>query len=123
MHAGIHNQYIAKSRRNKEAVIAESVITLISEFVNQCKKLNIRFEKIILFGSVAAGRMNKQSDIDLALVSKQFSGLPFADRMLIAPAGLNFLNLDIQTYSPADFESGDPFIDEIKSTGIEIKLS
>lgn len=37
-------------------------------------------EKMILFGSAATGRMHKDSDIDLIIVSPRFNGLNFFER-------------------------------------------
>lgn len=41
-------------------------------------------EMILLFGSRARGDNLKESDIDLLLVSKEFEGVPFIERMALA---------------------------------------
>ena len=62
-------------------------------------------EKMIFFGSRAAGASRKNSDVDLILVSKKFRGKSFLKR----PLGLHFYwNLkypvDFICYTPEEFE-------------------
>ncbi|MDQ1267234.1 MAG: transf 2 protein [Bacteroidota bacterium] len=78
------------------------------------------FDHAILFGSLAKNSNNIDSDIDLALVSSQFTNDRFENALMIAPVTKNFLNIDAQTFPTAYFLKGDPFIEEIIATGIEI---
>lgn len=62
-------------------------------------------EKIILFGSAARGEMHKNSDVDLILVSKSFTGKKFFKRGI----GLyKYWKLpyptDFLCYTPKEFE-------------------
>lgn len=99
-----------------------SAIKLVSQFVKSCNAINIYFEKVILFGSAANGKTHKWSDVDVALVSHKFTGNPFKDRHLLATVNIKFADIEPHPFSPDEFEEGDPFIDEIKKTGIAIKV-
>ncbi|MCX6154523.1 MAG: nucleotidyltransferase domain-containing protein [Candidatus Kapabacteria bacterium] len=100
--------------------IKESLKKIIDDFIEECKIRNIFFSKVILFGSYAKGHSNEDSDIDLALVSDQFSGNPFADWHKLSPINIKFSLIESHPFSSKYFEESDPFIEEIKRTGIRI---
>ena len=54
----------------------------IEEFVALLRK-GLRIEAIILFGSHARGTAYEESDIDLAVISPDFEGLPLSRRQVI----------------------------------------
>lgn len=65
---------------------------------------NIAIDKMIFFGSRATGRPNKDSDIDLLIVSKKFRGKKFRYR----PLGFyKYWNIDhpvdFLCYTPEEF--------------------
>jgi hypothetical protein len=95
----------------------ETAIKLIKDFIVACRKNNILFNKVILFGSVATGKNHKYSDIDIAVVSEQFTENAIADWNLLSPiivSNRNFMAIETHTFPVSYFEKGDPFIDEIK---------
>jgi len=98
----------------------EIAINYSKEFLNACKALQIKIDKAILFGSVVRNEATEDSDIDLALFSKQFSENIFYNIDMIFPAYKNFTNLDLKFYNSDEYEKGGLLLDEIKQTGIEI---
>ncbi|MFH0875085.1 MAG: nucleotidyltransferase domain-containing protein [archaeon] len=58
----------------------ERVIKELNKLINKLKK-KIKIEKVILFGSRARGDNFIHSDIDIIIVSDDFSGMKFADRI------------------------------------------
>ncbi|MBM2814969.1 MAG: nucleotidyltransferase protein [Ignavibacteria bacterium] len=98
----------------------DDAIEITKEFIKQCQKINVVFDRVILFGSLAKDSNNTGADIDLALVSKQFTYDRFDNALMIAPITKNFLDIDAQTFPTDYFYKGDPFIDEILKTGIDI---
>ena len=98
----------------------ETTINIIQKFISACNQKNISFNKVILFGSAAKGNLNENSDIDVALISDQFSGDPFSDWHLLSPIIIKFSEIEPHPFSSEYFEESDPFIEEIKRTGIEI---
>lgn len=52
----------------------------VKSYVEQLENIGIHVQQAILFGSYAAGKHDDWSDIDLAIVSKDFIGNRFEDR-------------------------------------------
>ena len=104
-------------------IMAEATDSRILELVNQyIKKLKERIsvERVILFGSYAKNRDHKDSDIDLAIVSRDFSGNPISDFLTAIRVCREVdLRLEPHPFLPQDFENN-PFADEIIRYGIEI---
>lgn len=102
------------------------IVNLIHRYVAALEARGMPVERVILFGSHAAGRPQAWSDIDIAVISPKFDVLSLleryeqlglANRELRAP-------LDVVGFSPsqvANCELGS-FLDEILKTGIVIPL-
>ncbi len=94
----------------------------ISDYIAECNKLGVHFKKVILFGSYAHNTAHEWSDVDLALVSNDFSGMRLADRNKISRANIKFVDIEPHIFNADYFDEGDPFIEEIVRTGKEIDL-
>lgn len=101
--------------------VSDTIVGDIKRLVQELANKNIHIERAILFGSYAHGKEHEYSDIDVALVSKDFSGSRFDDNQRIAREKLNVnILLETHPYTPEDFEHS-PFVrDEIIEHGIEI---
>ena len=97
-------------------------INLIHDYVRHCKERNIQIKKVILFGSYANGKADEYSDIDIVLVSDQFTDNSYFNWKMLVPVNVKFVDIEPHPFSSSYFRKGDPFIDEIKKTGIEIKI-
>ncbi|MFH0801633.1 MAG: nucleotidyltransferase domain-containing protein [bacterium] len=101
------------------------IAPIINEYGGNLRGLGIRPEKIILFGSSANGRLLKDSDLDLAVISKDFSGMDLWERACIlgrARVGLKW-PMEILGLSPDEFENagkGSFIGDEVKTKGIDM---
>ena len=76
-----------------------------------------------LFGSVVKGLADKDSDIDVAVVSKDFTGIPYYDMKKISKHRRKIdLRLEIHPFSLQETNT-DPshFFLQIKKNGIRIK--
>jgi predicted nucleotidyltransferase len=100
----------------------ESLNQYIREYIDACKMLGIHFTKVILFGSYARNTPHRWSDVDLALVSDDFTSDKIENRKKISKANVKFVDIEPHTYSTKYFENSDPFIEVIKKTGIEINI-
>ena len=81
----------------------EKIIEGVKAFKEVGKK-DFGIEKVIIFGSAARKEMNENSDIDLIVVSKKFSGKSFVKR----PVGLRRIwtlhyPVDFLCYTPGEF--------------------
>jgi len=88
-------------------------------FVRAVQKAGIHLDAAFLYGSYALGTAHEHSDIDIALVSKDFTG-HHRDWQKIRPA----LDVDSRIqhvhYRPQDFRDEHPLVWEIKTTGISL---
>jgi predicted nucleotidyltransferase len=72
--------YMRKKKRNCVSAFKKAqLIDEINKFVRGLEKNQIHIQQAILFGSYAKGTAKEWSDIDLALVSEDFSGIRFLD--------------------------------------------
>lgn len=92
------------------------------KFLKELEKHNYRISKSYLFGSQAKGRARPDSDIDIAVVSPDFSGNRYFDSLKIVRLRRNIdTRIEPVTYKPEDFNDDDPLAAEILKNGIEIK--
>lgn len=100
------------------------VMNLVTNYVRDIIKSGIPLERAYLFGSYAKGNFKDNSDIDVALISKVFSGFGFEDRNLISNINIlnDYINIEPVTISKESLNNSNPFINEIINTGIEIKF-
>lgn len=100
-----------------------AVVDLIKSYITRLNQNNIYVQKVILFGSYIKGTPREDSDIDIAVVSAAFEGDRYSDRRRIVPyrRGIDS-RIDPIPFTPEEFAAGGTLIDEIKSTGKEIRL-
>lgn len=104
------------------AEIPDIVLKKIRKFLRILKENNINVEKTYLFGSYVNNTYNEWSDIDLALVSDDFSGNKYQDKIDL----INYIYMAGKDISPIpyrneDFEDSIFARDEILKNGILIK--
>ena len=94
----------------------------MKHFAEEVKKQGVNLRGVILFGSYARGEQQKWSDIDVALIADEFIGVGFEDikHFINATIQKPFFAIEPHTFNTKEFEKGNPFIEEIKRTGIAI---
>jgi predicted nucleotidyltransferase len=100
-------------------------IRVIKEFINALKREGINIDRVILFGSYAKGNVRPDSDIDIAVISKDFGKDRVEEGMsLFRIAGKIDPRLEPVPFSTKAYENDTwiPLIYEIKQKGIELKL-
>ncbi|OGD61421.1 hypothetical protein A3I57_01315 [Candidatus Beckwithbacteria bacterium RIFCSPLOWO2_02_FULL_47_23] len=87
----------------------------------------IKVDKAILFGSAVNGKINKNNDIDLLILSSSFAKMDINDRFdLLYTARENdetqIIPMDIFGLTPYEYNQANPLstIGEIKETGKEV---
>lgn len=94
----------------------------VRRFLKRLKGYDI--EKAILFGSRARGDHLEESDLDLILVSKDFEGIFFTDRISkVYRFWDGDLSLEVLCYTPEEFEKKKGMIGLVQDAvreGIEI---
>lgn len=103
------------------AAIPNEIINNAKKFISLVSSNGIHIEKAILFGSYAKGTANQWSDIDIALVSNDFTGVSFYDRQRINPYLIKIdSRIEPHPFRPEDFNNDNPFIEEILKQGMAI---
>jgi predicted nucleotidyltransferase len=99
-----------------------AVIEIVGNYAQEIKSRGVHLRSVILFGSFARGRQHEWSDIDVALVADEFTGVGFVDTKYFSAVSIKkpYLRIEAITYPTEYFYAGDPFVDEIKKTGITI---
>lgn len=105
------------------AIVTDKAVNIVEHFIKLAKDSGINIERAILFGSYAKGVANKWSDIDIAIVSPNFSGISFYDReMFISSILKTDSSIEVHPFRPEDFTEEDLFVKEIIENGVELKV-
>ena len=94
----------------------------IARYLNLIKNEFPDIESAYLFGSYAKGISTDDSDIDLALVFKELDDSKRFDiqvQLMLLAAQIDS-RIEPHPISHDDFNSGNPFVVEIRKTGIEV---
>jgi predicted nucleotidyltransferase len=86
-------------------------------------KANYNYVKIILFGSYAKGNYNEDSDIDIAVVLKDYSNLMDIQLDLMRLRRNIDSRIEPHPFRESEFELSNPIVNEIVKYGKEIKIS
>jgi len=99
----------------------KAAINTVRNYAREICNSGVNLRKVILYGSFAKGTQHEWSDIDVVLVADEFKGLP-TDHYYFSSIGIKkpYVRIESNTYPTDYFQDGDPFIEEIKNTGIEI---
>jgi predicted nucleotidyltransferase len=101
-------------------------IRIIKKFAKKLRQEGISVDHVILYGSFAAGRVRRDSDIDVAIVSKDFGKDRVKEGMaLYRIAGKVDARLEPVPISVEAYENDTwlPLIYEIKAKGLELKVA
>ena len=102
-----------------------TAIEIVKDYVREIEAQGVYLRTVIMFGSFAKGTQHEWSDIDVALVADEFTGMGFIDKKLFPYIGIKkpYIRIEAKTYPTDYFRDSDPFIEEIKKEGIIIKHS
>jgi len=106
----------------KKAVLNPTVSDLVSAYGQDLRARGIRWQKLIVFGSHAKGNQTKWSDIDVCVLSNEFSDNRFDNqRLLMHNRSKEFLLIEPHPFRPEEFDNTwDPLANEVRSYGIEV---
>ena len=97
---------------------------IISDYIVELSKLGIRVQKVILYGSYAKGKIRKDSDIDLIVVSGDFKKKILRERLEILGIAAVRLMKPIEAYGVTSDEIKVPqtasFLEEALSSGVVV---
>ncbi len=103
------------------AKIPDKIVSDIKSLVQIAANNNIEIQKAVLFGSHASGIAGEYSDIDIALVSNDFSGIRLDDNLKLMNIVLAVDHrIETHPFRPEDFTPENLFVKEILDKGISI---
>ena len=97
----------------------KSVLTIISDFRKAIESAGIKPQKMLLFGSYATGDYRPDSDIDLVVISKDFEGKSYWQRIDLLSAAIYevFQPIEAIAMTPQEWEKGDSLIADYARNG------
>lgn len=102
----------------------DSAIKYAQKYLQMIKDLNINIEKAFLFGSYSKNSQGQFSDIDLAIISKDFTDNPLENWKRVGQANIKYNLVEPNLYTWEDFKKQDSFLnEEVIKKGIEIPIS
>ena len=103
---------------NKKNVSVD-IINIVKKYIDEISK-KFEIKSVYLFGSYAKGTNNQDSDIDVAIVlDRNIDTIDLMIDLMILTQNID-LRIEPHPIKEDDFEEGNPFIDEIKNTGLKV---
>ncbi len=95
------------------------ILSLISRFRAALERNRINIDQIVLFGSWATNTQREGSDIDLVVISKDFDGKGYWERLdLLSDAIYEvFAPIEAVAFTPEEWEKKESFICEYARNG------
>lgn len=105
------------------AEVNASALAVIRKFLETLMAHNIHVQSAYLFGSYAKGSENKWSDIDVAVVSSDFSDDRFEEGVRLMKLSSHIdSRIEPVPFRPDSFSDDDPLAWEIKRHGIKVEV-
>ena len=103
------------------APVTDEAIKTLGKFLNLVTEAGYQIQRAVLFGSYASGKADRWSDMDVALVSPDFTGIPFNDRKALIPFLLKTdTRIEVHPFKPEEFSRDNLFVVEILDTGVNL---
>jgi predicted nucleotidyltransferase len=120
MYSGFYDGADAGNREDFQMVsISPEIEDNIQRFIALIQK-EICVLKVFLYGSYAKGVAGKWSDIDLAVISPDFSEGLFEERIRLMKLALRVDDrIEPSPFRPEDFDETNPLVNQINESGIE----
>jgi len=102
-----------------------TIAPVVAKFVQAVRAQGISVHRVILYGSQASGRQRPESDIDVAIVSRDFGKDQVEERMrLLRIAGSIDSRIEPIALSKRSFEQDTwiPIIHEIREHGVALRF-
>ena len=102
-----------------ERTIDINIMLIIQKYIKEISE-HYDIKEVYLFGSYAKGTYDNDSDIDIAIVLD--SDVDTIDLMVDLMMLTRNIDLRIEPHpiKQQDFEQGNPFVEEIKNTGLKV---
>ena len=97
----------------------DTVIEIVSRFQRGIEARGIKPQKVILYGSHAHATATTESDIDLVVISEDFAGKGFWERIDILADVIYEMAAPVEAVAmtPEEWEKGEAFVFDFASNG------
>ena len=103
------------------AEIEPVVFKKVQSFLHILRLKGFQISKAYIFGSYAKGRVDKWSDIDVAVISPQIGNDRFEERVRLTELAMSIDDrIEPLPFNLDNFNDDDPFVRQIKTEGIII---
>ncbi|MBO5348345.1 MAG: nucleotidyltransferase domain-containing protein [Clostridia bacterium] len=100
-------------------VVNKDIVEIIKKYINEISK-KFEVKSVYLFGSYAKGTNHNDSDIDIAVIlESEEDTIDLMVELMMLTQNID-LRIEPHPIKNEDFEEGNPFIDEIKNTGLKV---
>lgn len=97
----------------------EAVLKVVRDFGRALEAESVKPQKIILFGSYSTGTQHEGSDIDVVVISEDFAGKDYWERIDVLAAAIAVVWQPIEAIAmtPQEWESGESRIVDFARNG------
>lgn len=106
----------------RKKILNNKIVEIINRYSNNLKTAGVNVEELILFGSYAKGTAKSWSDIDVAVISKDFGKDSHSELVkLLNIRDKASIDIEPHPFNPKDLHAKwDPLAHEIRKYGIVI---
>ncbi len=96
-----------------------TVLRIVSDYGKALEAEGVKAQKIILFGSYSTNTQHEGSDIDIVVISGDFAGRDYWERIDVLAAAIVkvFEPIEAIAMTPQEWESGDSLIVDFARNG------
>ena len=99
----------------------DAALEAARSFITLMRQGGLRISQAFMFGSYASGKPSEDSDIDVAVVSPDFTGFRFDDLGRIARFKIQACtDIEVHPFAEQDFTQDNPFAQLVKQSGLKI---
>jgi predicted nucleotidyltransferase len=97
----------------------KTVLAIISDFRKAIESAGVKPQKILLYGSFATGNYRPDSDIDLVVISENFEGKSYWERIDVLSGAIYevFQPIEAIAMTPKEWEDSDSLIADYAKDG------
>jgi predicted nucleotidyltransferase len=98
----------------------DAVVKTVKQFKKALESSNIQVERLILFGSYAAGTAREDSDIDLIVISPSFGDKGYWERIDILSEAIYtvFAPIEASAFTPEEWAAGNSLLVAYAENGV-----
>ncbi|MFH0938063.1 MAG: nucleotidyltransferase domain-containing protein [Planctomycetota bacterium] len=101
----------------------KTIMKTINKYLKLLRESHISFEQVYLYGSYAKGNALEDSDIDLAIIAKEWVPDVFDAQFELMKLGRKVdTRIEPHPIKKSEFDKTNPYVREILTTGKKIKV-